>query len=249
MNHPNFLTALPVYNEVDTVDEVLSAVLEYSPEVLAVDDGSSDGTSARLDARSDVRVLRHGENKGYGSALISAFRYAIDHGFDYLVTIDCDGQHQPKRIPQFVEACRDVDIVSGSRYLETFDGDNAPPADRRAINVQITKEINECFGLSLTDTFCGFKAYKTSALAQLNITDTGYAMPLQLWVQAAMKKLSIVELPVPLLYLDLERSFGGALDQAQTRLKYYHEVIRASIAEMESHGYELPVPFEECSQC
>ena len=65
----NFLTALPVYNEVDTVNAVLNQVLQYSPEVLVVDDGSTDGTRELLEARKDIRVVRHSPNQGYGAAL------------------------------------------------------------------------------------------------------------------------------------------------------------------------------------
>jgi dolichol-phosphate mannosyltransferase len=224
-----FLTALPVYNEVAHVAAVLDEVRRYSPDVLVVDDGSSDGTAEVLAERSDIRVLRHSNNRGYGAALRSAFDYALEHRYDVLVTIDCDGQHEPQRIPEFVAACTDdVDIVSGSRYLQTFAGDSAPPADRRRINRLITEEINRRLGLNLTDAFCGFKAYRVPALECLDISEPGYAMPLELWVQAKHCSLSIVELPVPLIYLDEKRSFGGSLDDAHKRLAHYREVIERS---------------------
>jgi glycosyltransferase involved in cell wall biosynthesis len=225
-----FLTALPIYNEVNHVTPVLDEVLRYSPDVLVVDDGSSDGTSDVLAARRDIRRVTHEKNRGYGAALRSAFEYTLAHGFDVLVTIDCDGQHTPQRIPLFVEAARDADIVSGSRYLETFSGDSLPPADRRRINQQITVELNRRLGLNITDAFCGFKAYRASALEAFDITVPGYAMPLELWVQAAHAKLKVVELAVPLIYLEEERSFGGSLDDARKRLEYYHEVIDAALA-------------------
>jgi len=224
-----FLTALPVYNEVGHVPEVLDEVLRYSSDVLVVDDGSSDGTSAVLAVRNDVRVVRHPRNVGYGAALRSAFNYALREGYDILVTIDCDGQHEPRLIPQFVEACRDADIVSGSRYLRQFPGDSRPPEERRRINVQITEEINAKLGLSLTDAFCGFKAYQVPILAKFDLIETGYAMPLELWAQAAALDLKIVELPVPLVYLEEERSFGGALDNGQIRLAVYRQVLQRSV--------------------
>jgi dolichol-phosphate mannosyltransferase len=225
-----FLTALPVYNEVDTVDAVLDQVLQYSPDVLVVDDGSTDGTARRLARRNDIRVIRHEPNRGYGAALRTAFSYADEHRYETLVTIDCDGQHEPQRIPGFVAACEGVDIVSGSRYLKRFPGDSTPPADRRRINERITAEVNRRLGLSLTDAFCGFKAYKVPTVSKLHLTEAGYAMPLELWVQAACQRLRIIELPVPLIYLDENRSFGGALDQAVIRLEYYHLVLDRSIA-------------------
>jgi dolichol-phosphate mannosyltransferase len=156
---------------------------------------------------------------------VTAFRETLAGPWDGLVTIDCDGQHQPRLIPEFAAALETCDIVSGSRYLRRFPGDSQPPAARRRINAEITAEINERLGLSLTDAFCGFKAYSRRALACLHVTETGYAMPLEVWVQAAAAGLKIVEVPVPLVYLDLARSFGGALDDAATRLAYYRGVL------------------------
>ena len=172
-----FLTALPVYNEAETVNEVLDQVLRYSPDVLVVDDGSTDGTSELLDGRSDIQVLRHEPNRGYGAALRTAFNYAAEHNFATLVTIDCDGQHEPQRIPGFVATCEEAeaDIVSGSRYLKHFQGDDAPPPDRRRVNELITAEVNRRLDLALTDAFCGFKAYAVQALERLQLTEDGYA--------------------------------------------------------------------------
>lgn len=232
------ITALPVFNEVDYVDRVLDEVRQYSDDVLVVDDGSTDGTAERLAARDDIRVITHSSNAGYGAALQSAFGFAIDLDFDFVVTIDCDGQHEPQRIPRFVAACQNADIVSGSRYLKKYPGDSEPPADRRWINQQITRDINACLGLGLTDAFCGFKAYRVSALRKLRLRETGYAMPLELWVQAAAHGLRIIELPVPLIYLDENRSFGGELDDGGTRLNHYHTVLERCCLEA---GIEEPI--------
>jgi dolichol-phosphate mannosyltransferase len=224
-----FLTALPVYNEVTHVNPVLDEVARYAGDILVVDDGSTDGTSELLTARSDIHVIRHEKNRGYGAALITAFQYAIDNGYEVLVTIDCDGQHEPQRICQLVAACRDADMISGSRYLSNRDKAGQAPAERRQINTEITRELNQRLGLQLTDGFCGFKAYRVDALAKLHITEPGYGMPLEVWVQAAYHKLRIVELPVPLIYLDEARSFGGSLDDGGRRMAYYHQVLDRAI--------------------
>ncbi len=222
---PRFLTALPVYNEAAHVAGVLDEVLRHTADVLVVDDGSTDGTAELLAGRRDVRVVRHALNSGYGAALATAFRETLAGPWDGLVTVDCDGQHQPRLIPEFIAAAATADIVSGSRYRKHFPGDSRPPAARRRINMEVTAEINARLGLDLTDAFCGFKAYTRRALEALHVTETGYAMPLEVWVQAAAAGLRIVELPVPLVYLDLARSFGGALDDAATRLAYYRSVL------------------------
>ena len=231
-----WLAALPVFNEVDYVNDILDQVVQFADHVLVVDDGSTDGTAELLGSRDDVSVIRHRSNQGYGAALKTAFDYTRENGFDGVVTLDCDGQHQPKRIPAFIDMARSADIVSGSRYLHYFEGDDAPPEERVFINRRITSDLNRRLGLELTDSFCGFKAYRTEALRHFEITDTGYAMPLQLWVQSAEAGLRIVEMAVPLIYLDLERSFGGALDHAETRLRHYNEVIDAEIARLCASG-------------
>lgn len=226
------LTALPVFNEAKSVNAVLDEVKRYSEHVLVVDDGSTDGTLDMLKKRDDIYLEVHPENRGYGAALATAFGYAQENKYDVVVTIDCDGQHEPQRIPLFVEACvsGQIDMVSGSRYLEEFDKDSKPPEQRRAINQTITAEINQQLCLELTDAFCGFKAYQVDSLVKMKLTEPGYAMPLELWVQAAAANLRITELPVPLIYLDEKRSFGGTLDNGDTRLKYYRDVIAKAIA-------------------
>lgn len=246
-NSQRWLAALPVYNEVEFVSGILDQVVKHAGDVLVVDDGSTDGTADVLADRSDVQVIRHPQNRGYGAALITAFEYAVDEGFEGLVTLDCDGQHQPKRFPEFIAACAEADIVSGSRYLQQFDGDDAPPEERLLINRRITKELNQRLGFQLTDAFCGFKAYRSEALRQLRITDQGYAMPLQLWVEAAAADLKVIEIPVPLIYLDLERSFGGSLDQSETRLRYYHQVLDDAIESVSRGGRTFPP--REASLC
>lgn len=234
---PRILTALPVYNEERHLRPVLGEVCRYAEQVLVVDDGSTDGTPQVLAEWPGIDVLRHEENRGYGAALVSAFRHALHHNFDVLVTIDCDGQHEPQLIPALAQALLEshppADMISGSRYLKPFPQDTPPPADRRRINQIITCQLNELFadsfGAELTDAFCGFKAYRVSSLADLEITEFGYAMPLQLWIQAAALGWTVQEFPVPLVYLEEERSFGGSLDDSRRRLEYYREVLKREL--------------------
>ena len=223
-----WLTAIPVYNEAKHVRGVLAEVRRYSPEILVVNDGSTDNTAALLAAEPGLLRIDHPHNCGYGAALISAFAFALRHDYDILVTMDCDGQHEPARIPVLLEAIHDCDIVSGSRYLRDFRQDTPAPTDRRFINATITSEINARYGLNLTDSFCGFKAYRRTALEKLRITEEGWGMPLQLWVQAARQGLRVKEIGVPRVYLDPNRAFGGVMNDPEARLAYYRGVLASA---------------------
>ncbi len=227
-----YLLAIPVYNEVTTLSAILETVRPHAPDILIIDDGSTDGTSNLVAEAADVHTLVHRVNRGYGQSLIDAFRWAGQHGYEWIITMDCDGQHDPRQIADFVRAAdrNRADIISGSRYLTPMEGNTAAPADRRALNQRITGLLNELLGLSITDAFCGFKAYRVSALEALRLTVPGYGMPLQLWVQAVMAGLRIQEIPVRLIYTDPDRSFGGSMDDPDTRLLYYYEVLLYELA-------------------
>lgn len=225
------LLAIPVYNEEKYVERVLSRVQEYLPDVLVIDDGSSDATPSLL-ARFPVEVIRHSRNRGYGRSLMDAFRWAAVDRFDWVITMDCDEQHEPASIPDFLRAIErdDLDVVSGSRYLNPHPENDAPPEERRRINGIITQELNARLGLRLSDSFCGFKAYRVAAVRRLTLDVDGYAFPMQFWVQAVAAGLRIGEVPVRLIYNDATRSFGGPLDNHAHRLMHYRDVLALELA-------------------
>jgi glycosyltransferase involved in cell wall biosynthesis len=236
------LIAVPVFNELKYVGHVLDKIRHFSPEVLVIDDGSTDGTGEMLAARRDIRLIRHGENRGYGQSLIDAFTFADNAGYDWVITMDCDEQHEPEMIPEFIKHIQSDqwDLISGSRYLRPRNNDDLPPTDRRAVNVTITAILNDLFQLNLTDAFCGFKAHRVSAMRRLRLTETGYAFPLQLWPQIATAGFRLTELPVRLIYNDPTRHFGGALDDTSNRLRHYLDVLTREIGCLAVHP--LPKP-------
>ena len=225
------LVTIPVYNEEQYVTRVVREVARYASDLLVIDDGSTDQTPSLL-AKLPVDVIRHARNRGYGRSIRDAMRWTNCYGYEWLITMDCDEQHEPASLPDFFAAIErnDADIISGSRYLDSHRCDDRPPEERRRINATITRTLNESLDLSVTDAFCGFKAYRAAALKKLRLTEDGYAMPLQLWVQAAAHDLRIVEVPIRLIYHDPERSFGGPLDDAELRLAHYRHVLSMELA-------------------
>jgi len=229
------LVAIPVYNEEKNLPRVLREVSQLGYDVLVVDDGSTDGSLAVAQSFESVLTIEQPRNMGYGAALRTAFEYAGREGYDVVVTFDGDGQHDATLIPEFIEACKDADVVSGTRYLQAFDTNTPAPSDRRRINMLLTDAINAMLQLKITDAFCGFKAFRTEAVAKLELTENGYAQPMEFWVQAACKKLRIVELPVPRIYLDPNRTFGENLDDADRRLAYYQDVLDRALQKARRH--------------
>jgi glycosyltransferase involved in cell wall biosynthesis len=223
------LVVIPLFNEAATLKDVLDEVRRSAPDadILVIDDGSTDRSPEVLRGYPQDRltVITHSRNLGYGQSLIDGFRYAVDRGYDAVVTIDCDAQHEPRHIPQFLAALEDADIVSGSRYLDPQAGGDPAPPDRRQVNEEITTRLRAITGYPITDAFCGFKAYRVDALRRLDLTEPSYGMPLQVWIQAAHHGLRIKELATARIYKNPERKFWGGLDDTDVRRRYYDAVL------------------------
>jgi glycosyltransferase involved in cell wall biosynthesis len=241
------LIAIPVYNERKYVNSVLDRVKSFHSEILLIDDASTDGTQEILAGRRDIKVIRHATNQGYGQSLIDAFNYADRNGYDWVITMDCDEQHEPEMIPVFIREIKTDrwDLISGSRYLAPRKDDDLPPGDRRSINATITETLNGLFSLGITDAFCGFKAHRIAPTVALKLDEKGYAFPMQLWPRVANAGLRLKEIPVRLIYNDPNRYFGGKLDDAAFRLNHYLSVLCAELEKLD----QVPPEMAICCGC
>ncbi len=244
------LIAIPVYNEVGYVRGILDRVRQYADNILLIDDGSTDGTPEILEELREpmgLDIIRHTTNMGYGRAISESFKRGARDGYDWVITMDCDDQHEPAHIPTFLKAIErdDLDIISGSRYLNLEAQTEIAPADRRAINMTLATEINDRLGFTLTDAFCGFKAHRVSAMQRITLTEDGYAFPMQLWAQSAAHNLRIGEVEVDLIYNDPNRTFGGGLDDSTHRLAHYRQVLAREIVNANA---QVQVASTKCSQ-
>ncbi|MSR69211.1 MAG: glycosyltransferase family 2 protein [Phycisphaerales bacterium] len=232
---PSILVAIPAHNEERSVDRVLPRVLQFNLPVLVIDDGSTDSTAARA-ASWPVQLVRNAKNVGYGRVMQDVLAWSAMRDFDWVITMDCDEQHEPEFLPEFIRAIMidDADVISGSRYLRRHQNDQDAPADRREVNRTLTAELNAqldgAFASPLTDSFCGFKAYRTRACNALRLDANGYEFPMQFWVQAAANRLRVREIAVPRIYLDASRSFGNGLDDPERRLQVYRATLHRELS-------------------
>ena len=199
------LVVLPTYNERENVAAVLTAVREALPEAHAVvvDDNSPDGTAeaARAVGTSlgNVHVLERSGKLGLGSAYRSGFRWAMDHGFDVVITMDVDFSHDPRVLPELVQLIdTGADVVIGSRYVPT--GATADwPMHRRLLSRWGNRYTSFVLGLQVRDCTSGFRAYRSQALKQIDADDgtaEGYAFLTELVLRLVRAEQRVIESPI-----------------------------------------------------
>ncbi|GAA2456075.1 glycosyltransferase family 2 protein [Agromyces soli] len=158
------LLVLPALNEADSVGEVLAEIARVLPDIdrLVVDDGSTDLTAAVARAAgAEVLVLPF--NLGVGGAMRAGFRYALEHGYDRVVQIDADGQHDPGAVPELLDGLAEADIVIGARFAGK--GDYEAKGPRRWAMTVLAGILGRVSRTRLTDTTSGFKAMGPRAVA------------------------------------------------------------------------------------
>jgi uncharacterized protein (DUF2062 family) len=194
---PRLLIVIPLYNHAATVRQVAEQSLAVHPEVLVVDDGSTDGGAGTLDGLP-VTVVRHPCNLGKGAAILTAAREARRLGMTHIVTLDADGQHDPADFPRFREAIETNPeaIVVGTR---DFDTENVPGSSRfgrKFSNFWLRVQT----GKSLGDTQSGFRAYPLMVLEQLRLGQQHYSFEVEVLVKAAWAGIELREVPIFVYY-------------------------------------------------
>jgi glycosyltransferase involved in cell wall biosynthesis len=166
-NRRRYLAVVPAYNEAATVARVVRSIHEHAPEfdVLVIDDGSTDATGQLAEAVG-ARVLRHPFNLGIGGAVQSGFTFALDHGYDYMVQVDGDGQHDATEIRKLIEvmrADRSLDMVCGSRFLSPDFKYPAPISRRTGIHI-FAFLLSRLVDQPVSDPTSGFRLYNRRAI-------------------------------------------------------------------------------------
>jgi glycosyltransferase involved in cell wall biosynthesis len=217
------LIVMPAFNEAKAIRRVLEQVRsQVSGDVLVVDDGSSDETAeeARL---GGARVAVHPVNLGYGAALQTGYRFALRHGYDAVVQLDADGQHDPASIPRLLAELADADVVVGSRFLDS--GSYRPPLSRR-IGMWIFGRVAAMLsGKLITDPTSGFQAVSRAALRFYAHERYPVDYPdADVLAMVARSGLRLKEVPVRMLASSDGKSMHGGL------VRPFYYVFRMSLA-------------------
>lgn len=240
----NVLVGIPLFNEQAYLCECIRTLYDflnqecqaYEITVLLIDDGSTDQSQVIYEELTEVyplKIFRHIDGPlGYGNTILTLFRKAAP-SYDILITFDADLQHDPKSIKEILEEFNkhpNIDIVSTSRYLSYrfWEQNSKVPLDRYITNMIITRTINRCFSLNITDAFCGLKGYNVSKLP-MDLDDAGYAFPLVYWQFVHHNKLVMREIETPIIYRLDRRSRG----EWKHRTREYYEKLESLVSSKE----------------
>jgi len=202
------LVVVPAYNEEKHIAGVVRGILKEKSELLVVDDGSMDSTYDILKGLS-VPCLKE-KHKGKGAALKAGFRYALNNGFDWVITMDGDGQHDTGELPMFLRALRSngTDLIIGSRTLDS----SRMLVVRLLTNKSMSYLISRFSGVRLPDTQCGFRAIRCELLRRIKLTTSHYDMESELIIRAAKANFKITNVPVKSIYNGSKSSINKVTD-------------------------------------
>ena len=194
-----FAVIIPALNAERTIARVVVETRKQLEPVLVIDDGSTDATGEVARAVG-ATVLRHDVNRGKGAALKTGFAWALERGFDAVITLDADGQHLPGEIPKFVEeweASRSDLIIGGRAHL--FEG---MLPRRRNANRFSAWSISHAAGVKVTDSQSGFRLYSARLLRGVKLRTNGFDMESEVIVRAGRKGFTIVTIDIDLGFVD-----------------------------------------------
>jgi glycosyltransferase involved in cell wall biosynthesis len=198
------VAVIPAFNEEQTLATVVARTRPYVDEVVVVDDGSRDHTS-EVALQAGAVCYRHGINRGLGATLGTGFMAALSRGADVVISLDADGQHDPAEIPRFVEAVRDgADVVIGSRLLDP----KGMPWYRQIANHLGNLVTWFLFGIYVTDSQSGYRAFAADALQRIEIRTNRMEVSSEIIAETKRHGLTLKEIPIEAIYTDYSLSKG-----------------------------------------
>jgi len=205
MNNPvdsesnNGCIIIPGYMESGRIGPVVEGAVKYCKNVVVIDDGSSDGTSEEAKKAGAV-VIRHDVNKGKGVSLDDGFRYAREHGFEFIITMDADGQHDPSDLSSFLCAYKSggVQVCIGNRMADP----SGMPLVRRITNLFMSWLLSRRMGQWVPDTQCGYRLYQCDILDGISLESARFEAESEILLFLADRGVRMGAVPVKVIYRD-----------------------------------------------
>ncbi len=193
-DEPPILALIPAWNEATRIGPIIEATRVHLP-VLVVDDGSRDDTAAEAE-RAGATVVRHHRNRGKGAALMTGFGWALAHGYEAVLTLDADGQHDPADIPAFLAAHESAagDLIIGRRDFSQM------PFPRSWANPFGSWLLSRVLGARIDDNQSGFRLYSRRLLEETELTANGFEMEVEVIIRAMDKGMRVAWVDIRTIY-------------------------------------------------
>jgi glycosyltransferase involved in cell wall biosynthesis len=190
---------IPAYNEAKHVADVVRRALLELPNVLVVDDGSTDQTAAEARA-AGAEVIVHPENRGKGQAIKDGLHHWVEKGFEWVVVLDADGQHRPEEIERMLDAARshDVCLLIGNRMQDVA----SMPLVRRFVNRYMSNKISRACGQRIPDTQCGFRMLHRDIIPSVLGGTNRFDYETEMLILASRGGFKISSVPITTVYSD-----------------------------------------------
>jgi glycosyltransferase involved in cell wall biosynthesis len=215
---------IPCFNEGATIAGLVGAALQHLPQVVVVDDGSTDRTSESAQA-AGARMVRHDTNRGKGAALRTGLALAVKQGFEWAVTLDGDGQHAPDDIPAFLRCAGQTGalLIIGNRMHNA----QAIPWLRRQVNSWMSRQLSRRAGKPLPDTQCGFRLIHLETWASLSLKTEHFEVESEMLMAFLAAAYSVAFVPIQ----TIGRRRNSRIDPLADSLrwwKWWHGLARAT---------------------
>ena len=190
---------IPTYNEGKYIGSVIERVAKHNVDIIVIDDGSTDGTEDLLKTL-DITFLKHRVNTGKGTALLDGFKIARERGYDYIVTMDADNQHDPDELPRFIDKISSgwADIVIGDRMHDTGN----MPFKKKFCNICASKIVSAVCRQYIPDALSGYRAFSKEVLNAIEPSCERFDIVPEILIKASKKRFVIKYIGIESIYAD-----------------------------------------------
>lgn len=195
-NKNSIAAVIPFFNECKTINQIIHGTLKYVDCVIIVDDGSTDDYYDKIPNIDNVILLKYDVNRGKGFALSEGLKLGVEKGFEKLITIDADLQHNPDEIPILLSGLNEFDIIIGNRLGNL----NDMPFQRILSNKITSFLLSLKTGQKIVDSQCGFRAYNSNVINAVKTTYSGYEAESEMIIRSSRIGFKIAFVDISTIY-------------------------------------------------